>query len=244
MATFETDLETLENANVIKEFLADYKPKNKQLFKLDLQIFDNLRFRVLKDKDPRMLRVGIETNCCQRIGGYGEVAARDSFINPLAGVLILEYKNPEGQWKLLSQSYFYYVPEDNSYILDNVEENALNVRNSRVDLDKAYAYLAQNAKNKLKVKYFLSGKGYSKIDKEGNKFKTYKIDGQDPRYFDKRVLTPSKRNFYTDFNEKSSIDLLSPKFDTTALKDEIIPQQTEQLKQSFIRQLRRIILGV
>jgi len=49
--------------------------------------------------------------------------AVDSFINPLAGVLVL-YKD----YMLLSQSYFHYVPEDQGFILDNIEYNENNVK--------------------------------------------------------------------------------------------------------------------
>jgi hypothetical protein len=200
----ETDLQAIEMGSSLREMLRDYQDKDKRLFNLDLQINDRLRFRVLKDKDPRMLRVGIESNCCQRIGGVGEAAARDSFMNPLAGVLVLEWKNQEGQWVLLAQSYFHYVPKDNSFVLDNVEYNQNNYKESGINLEAAYNYLAQMVKEKMNIKYFISGKGYSKIN--ANMFKTYKLRGGDPRVFDRR--SGSK---YTDFSPSNSIDLLNPK---------------------------------
>lgn len=210
----ETDFTTIETLDGLKDLLQDYQPKNKKLFKLDLDITPDLRFRVLKDKDPRMLRVGIETNCCQRIGGVGESAAKDSFINPLAGVLILEWKH-ENEWKLLTQSYFHYVPQDNGYILDNVESNQYNINNSNYDIDEIYALYASKINTKITPKYFLAGKGYSKIDPD--QFATHKMD-DDPRSFNPKALS-GRSSHYSDFNERNSINLLKSKYDIKYLNE-------------------------
>lgn len=214
---FETDMEMVQMAESIKDLLKNYKPKNENLFKLNKQINDNLRFRVLKDKDPRMLRIGIETDCCQRIGGAGEVAARDSFINPLAGILVLEWKDADNKWKLLTQSYFHYIPKDKGYILDNIEYNKNNVEESKVNLEEIYAYYASEIKAQLKPTYFLAGKGYSKIDKD--KFKSYHMNKEDPRRFDPKSLTSGNKYHYSDFDEEDSIDLFRPNFDITNIKN-------------------------
>src|SRR5258708_5429664 len=186
-STIETDLQSIEMGEALSVMLKDYQKKDDRLFKLNLFVNNRLKFRVLKDKDPRMLRVGIESDCCQRIGGVGQNAARDSFINPLAGVLILEWKNNEGEWVLLSQSYFHYVPKDNGFILDNVERNRENVNKSDVDLSAAYAYLAQQTNAKESIGYFLSVKSNSKINT--THFKTKKLRGGDPKFFDRRYVT-------------------------------------------------------
>ena len=109
----------------------------------------------------------------------------------MAGVLILEY-NDNNQWKILSQSYFHYVPEDHSFILDNVESNETNVNKYNINLDATYAYLAQEIKNKYNIKYFLAGKDYSKI--QVNEFKSYTMD-EDPRFFDEDILDDEVKDF-------------------------------------------------
>jgi hypothetical protein len=204
-----------------------------------LDISPVLKFRVLKDKDPRALRVGIETNCCQRIGGVGEVAARDSFVNKLAGVLLLEW-NSQGDWELLTQSYFHYVPEKNSFILDNIEKSSENVEKSEVDLGAAYAFLAKAVKEKFNVDYFIAGKGYSKINTD--LFKTYKLKGRDPRFFDNKSLTSDNRSHYTDFQPNNSMDLLSPKFDLSKRVDKLIGQDNK-IKDAFERAFDLIKVG-
>jgi hypothetical protein len=248
-SSIETDLEILEMSGAFRELVKDYKPKDKHLFNLNLNVNSRLRFRVLKDKDPRALRVGIETNCCQRIGGVGESAAKDSFINPLAGVLVLEWNNG-GSWELLSQSYFHYVPQDNSFILDNIESNSTNVKQSGVNLAAAYAYLAKSTADKFKTKYFLAGKGYSKVNPQH--FGTHRME-DDPREFDPRSTRHSsgygRSEVYSDWDESDSMDLLQPTTDTllqikglVGNKDED-PIDSDEIKQAFTKGLRRIILA-
>jgi hypothetical protein len=236
-STVETDLETIAMGDSLKEILKKTKPKDQRLYRLDLQINDRLRFRVLKDKDPRMLRVGIESDCCQRIGGAGEISARDSFVNPFAGVLILEWKNDAGLWVLLAQSYFHYVEKTEAFILDNVEKNQSNVNESEVDLPTLYSYLAQKVNAKYNVGYFLAGKGYSKIPTEV--FKTKKLQGGDPRHFSQDALTENRRSFYTDFSASDSMNLLEPKFD---LEKRISPylKEVQEIKKAFGFGLTRI----
>ena len=232
-STLETDLETIEEGEALSEMLKGYQKKDERLFRLDIQINDRLRFRVLKDKDPRMLRVGVESGCCQRVGGVGENAARDSFINPMAGVVILEWKNNEGEWVLLTQSYFHFVPKDNSYILDNIEKNYSNVSDSGVDLSAAYAYLAQKTNEKWNVGYFLAGKGYSKINT--GDFKTKKLRGGDPRFFDRRSGSP-----HSDFEASNAMDLLTPKFDF-GKRVSGLTQESKDIKEAFEINICRII---
>lgn len=229
-SNIETDLSVLQMGDALKDLLKDYKQKNKNLFKLDLALNENLRFRVLKDKDPFILRVGIASDCCQRLGGVGETAARDSFINPLASVLILEWKDPNDQeWRLLAQSYFHFVPKENGYILDNVEQNEQNVNKfeelTNLNLEDIYALYASEIKNKLNVNYLLAGKSHSKISE--SKFKTDKRL-EDPRYFDDRALTNRHGHHYSDFDERNSIDLLSPNFDIGVVQQKIYNKSVKE----------------
>jgi hypothetical protein len=250
-SSVETDLNIIEMSGSFKELVKDYKPKDKHLFNLNLQVNDRLRFRVLKDMDPRALRVGIETDCCQRIGGAAESAAKDSFINPLAGVLILEWYN-NGVWLLLSQSYFHYVPEDKSFILDNIEENEKNVKASGINLSVPYAYLAKHTHDKFKTKYFLAGKGYSKVDTDD--FDSYSMD-EDPRSFDPRSARQSyyggSSGVYTDWRRNDSMNLLQPSTDTLLQIKKLVgnkdaeeyPIDPEEVKKAYTVGLRRIILA-
>jgi hypothetical protein len=239
-STFETDIEIIKMSETFKELLKDYEVKDKRLFNLDFAVNDRLRFRVLKDRDPRTLRVGVETNCCQRIGGVGESSAKDSFVNPLAGVVILEWKNNEGEWALLTQSYFHYVPDDNGYILDNVEDNEKAVETSGVNIEAAYAYWAASKSKELKLKYFLAGSGYSDIDDD--KFGAGHLD-EDPRFFSPKATRGSyyRNTPYTDFRASHNINLLEPKEDTLKATEQYSEQQ--EVKEAFERNLRRIILG-
>lgn len=207
----DSDFTILKSAEAYQELYEKAENKIPEIFLLDYSINPRLRFRVLKDKDPRHLKIGVETNCCQRVGdnAAGETAARDSFINKEAGVLILEWLNDNKIWVILSQSYFHYVPRHNSYILDNVESNSKNINLSGIKLEEVYAYYASQISNKLNVQYFLAGKGYSKL--EIDKFNSKSLRN-DPRTFNPNSLTKERRTHYTDFKPKSSIDLTRPKF--------------------------------
>ena len=192
------------------------KPENKkipELFKLNDNINPYLRFRVLKDLDYDYFNVGPLTDCCQTIGGAGENALIDSFINPEAGVVVLEIKNGN-DWDLVSQSYFHYVPKDNGVILDNVEvapkyeKELKSPAGNDLKIEDIYANWAKNKKQELGLNYFLSGKSYSGISKEEFETSSMKEDKRRFEVDDK----------YTDYNSKNSIDLINPKFDPTDVK--------------------------
>lgn len=240
ISSLETDLATIEMGDALKELMEQYEEKNPKLYDLNTQINDRLRFRVLEGKDPRTLSVGVETNCCQRIGGMAESAAKDSFINPLAGVLLLEWKNEEGHWVLVAQSYFHYVPRDGGFILDNVETNSSNKYKSEIDLEAAYAYLAQKIKAKDPyVSYFLAGKGYSKID--SSDFKSHRLR-QDPRSFSAGSTKGSgKSSVYSDFDNRNSIDLLAPKGKDMVGRIAAVPSEGETKKSAMNMDLRKHI---
>ena len=206
MEEADKDLVAIEKYATFSEYNKRVIEKDQNLFRLDWTAKPKgFRFRVLKTFDPQHFNIGIETSCCQRIGGLGEGAAIDSYINPVAGVIVLEV-HAEGKWNLATQSYFHYVPKDNSYILDNVESNYSwkgKVQEiTGYSVEELYAMLAKKMEETHGIKYFLSGSGYSKLD--GAKFKKHRL-GWDPRNFswDKK---------YTDWKSNSSIDLLEPKF--------------------------------
>lgn len=118
-----TPIREILSLGFIKELNMEYydqaEIKNENLFKLNLTT-KTFRFRALGNPDLHHFQVGIDTDCCQRIGGEGSEAAINSFINPLAGVVVLEV-NHNNSWVLVAQSYFHYVPEEEMIILDNIE---------------------------------------------------------------------------------------------------------------------------
>lgn len=167
---------------------------------------DNFRFRALKDKDPMHFLIGDITDCCQILGGAGEAAAVDSFINKLAGVLVVELKTNRG-WEVAFQSYFHYVPESNGYILDNIEYNQ-DIAVQTEDItgntpEQLYSKWANYLKSKdSSIEYILLGKNYTTIDVD--KFKTTYLESGDPRTFHDDVEDP-----YSDFSASDAVDLLS-----------------------------------
>jgi len=216
-------------------------PKAPELFNLDHEILaGHLRFRVLKDKDPYHFTVGADTNCCQVIKGAGEDSAVQSYVNPLAGVLVLEC-NKGGTWETVAQSYFHYVPAQQQYILDNVEENADMTKYMSntygTNLQSIYAIFANEIKKKMPhVKDMVAGMSYSKIG-ETEAWETGSMP-KDPRYYHKLDLTSqqeeeeeeeeeedeedeedeeheeeSEFEGYSDFSHIQHLNLQSPKFE-------------------------------
>lgn len=203
-----SSLKLIEDSAVMLKYAEDAKKKDPRLFNFQLN-FPNMpfRFRVLKDLDPYHFSVGADTNCCQRIGGVGAAAAIDSFINPLAGVLLLE-SNAMGEWVTLSQSYFHFVPNSNGVILDNVEWNSSNIFNIDkkipFDINQLYATFAEHIKEKNNLNYVRCGTEYNKL--KNSMFSSGRIVGGDPRHIEHGAK-------YSDFSSSSHIDLLKPKFD-------------------------------
>lgn len=197
-------LNAIKESATFAEFDKKVVKKDDSLFKLNWSPSDaSFRFRVLQTFDPYHFKVGLDTNCCQKLGGVGENAAIDSYINPLAGVILLEIKD-DGGWKTAAQSYFHYVPAQNGYILDNVEisTNARSIYSiTNNTIDELYAIWAEHIKNTVNPRYILVGLNYTKINED--KFKKYKMNG-DPRMF-----VHSK---YSDWRPASSANLLAPKF--------------------------------
>ena len=205
-----TQLKLIEQFHTIREYIQEAKPKDKRMFELNWDHPSGLKFNVMGYLDPAAFSIGAETDCCQRIGGAGEEAAIDSFINPMASVLVLSYGD-----KIIGQSYFHIVnvPQGGiGIILDNVERNDSNMKSVGLTenaLTRAYADWAAAVKQKNdNVSYVLSGKGYSKINNhmfnDGTKMK------EDPREF--AVDDP-----YSDFDEDDHLDLLKPRANLEAV---------------------------
>jgi hypothetical protein len=213
-------IKMIQQASTIEEYIDKIEPKVKKLFNLNYSLPNGFTFEVLNDGNIEHFQVGEKTDCCQRLGGAGEEAAIDSFINGKAGVLVLRDPNNN----IISQSYFHYVPEDNGYILDNVEENVKLVKQYNLNLNAIYASLAQQVKKDFNVNYFKCGKGYNKLD--NNFFQNSKLE-EDPRYF--AIDQYIDDDPYSDFDEEDHIDLLAPQE-----KFELIPMQKDIAKAAYI----------
>jgi hypothetical protein len=201
VASMSYTLDTLQTFEAIKKYYALAKPKDQNLFKLDLTT-PTFRFRTLKDYDPYHFRIGIDTDCCQRLGGAGSAAAIDSFINPLAGVVALEIKMA-GEWRLAAQSYFHWVPEDNGIILDNIEHvRKLGLVKKIKDITgysfpEMYIALGDHLKAQG-IEEFLIGKEYTDVIDEEHFNRSKKKE--DPRSFE--VDEP-----YSDYDPNDSYNI-------------------------------------
>lgn len=169
---------------------------------------NGFRFRALEQGDLRHFTIGVETDCCQILGGVGEAAAVDSFINKYAGVLLLELRVND-DWEVAFQSYFHYVPEDNGYILDNIEGNEKIYNRTQsvtgYSPEELYALWAKEMKSKdSDIKYILLGKAYTVINTSN--FANYSME-RDPRTFSES-LDDFNLNPYSDWNPENSADLL------------------------------------
>jgi len=192
--------------STVMEYYNEAEKKNSHLFDAEFS-GKNFRFRVLRDLDPYHFQVGADTDCCQMVGGAGEQAAVDSFVNSLAGVIVLEVMI-DGEWQLVSQSYFHYVPRQNIFILDNIEAGKWSEKNSTLksitgyNFPEIYALLGQHLKEKG-YQDVLVGINYTKVitrsefkrDKRDTDLRRFKVD--DP---------------YTDYEPEDSISLSNPKF--------------------------------
>ena len=202
--------EVLSQYATLVKYMAYAKPKEKEIFAPNIST-DRFRFRVLGDLDPYHFTVGIDTDCCQAIGNAGESAAIDSFINPEAGVLILDAKASDGSWKMVAQSYFHFAKTDASdpekaIILDNIETGGLGKSLDSEFYRTAYAVLGQYLKS---IGFDIVGCGISYTQAIGvNDFRTSKLR-KDPRHFEVNNIGISP---YTDFSSSQFFDLLQPKF--------------------------------
>lgn len=197
----KTFIELLKNTTVYAKYNKIAEPKNEIFSKLSEEV-EGFTFKSIPNKDFDMLnKIGVETNCCQFVGGAGSDAAIDSFINSMASVLILEKDN-----NLISQSYFHYVPIESDpsgpgIILDNVETNQDNVdkfvKTSKYSLDLLYKLYAEKVSKRLNLKYVKCGEQYNKLT---SSFFTKGTQDQDYRTF-------KTDDIYTDFDPDSHLDI-------------------------------------
>jgi hypothetical protein len=235
---FKYILENILNYEAVKKWTEVAQPKSEEVFSPGFST-DTFRFRVLGDLDPYHFSVGVDTNSCQAIGGAGESAAVDSFINPNAGVVVLEAKY-DGVWSLTAQSYFHFVEIKEgdiikkAIILDNIEAGKLIDKYDKGTFyPNAYAVLG----NYLRQEGFdIVGCGtkFTTVlgPNEGhNLFNTIEIE-KDPRHFE-----VEKHNIirYTDVRVSNSmvmLDLLRPKFEIEMPKN-ITKIEPDIEKESF-----------
>lgn len=202
-----------ESYEGIKTYKQYKKEKVPELFNLNYTINERLKFEVLPNNSMEYFIVGAATGCCQRLIREGAAACVDSYINPLAGVLTLKGRI-KNKYIILAQSYFHYVPEDNGFIIDNVETDAHNVKAFQVNLDSLYASLGRKLKEDYDVQYFICGMEFNKLQE--NSFEIEEVE--DNRHFEQEELglevptskTTTSSVRYTDFDGKG-LNLLKPK---------------------------------
>jgi len=73
--------------------------------------------RFLPRNDPRGLFIGNYTDCCQKIGGAGEVVAIHSQTSPNAAIFVIEYQD-----NIIAQSWV-FNDENGNIIFDNIEKD-------------------------------------------------------------------------------------------------------------------------
>jgi len=255
-----------KNRQLISEVSSDLKAidTNMQVSELDNKVVEKheqaynlgwspanakFRFRVLEDYDAYHFQVGHDTNCCQTEDGVGEKAMKDSYVNPLAGIVVLEVNLGErfNNWKSVSQSYFHYVPRDKGYILDNVEANSYKeelVSLVGYDIDQLYALWAKRTKEEYKdAGYILMGGRYTKVDED--KFKKQTLES-DPRDFVYRY----KHEGRSDWTPEDSYDLLNPKFEVPFVPEtkkkaaiEVLVKTAEMLYGQGLKEEYSIVIG-
>jgi len=219
---FNTDriVAILLSVEGLKTYVDLAKEKDSTVLSLNYSFSDGFKFEVLDTYDPTALSIGAITSCCQLIGGAGEASAIDSFINPLAGVLVLKNDNNE----IVSQSYFHYVPSENGIILDNVEKNGKAPKN----INEYYALLGQETK-KEGFAYLRCGLEYNKLD--SSMFGKASLK-DDPRHFEYEKK-------YSDFDKKHHLDLFKSVLSPTNLTISKITKSANNLI-SKLRKVARI----
>jgi len=207
----DNKINLIESYTGIIEYKEYKKEKVKELYLLNYIVNENLKFEVLPNHSFEYFTVGSATGCCQRLKREGVAACVDSYINPLAGVLVLKGR-ANAKHIIIAQSYFHYVPEDNGYILDNIETNDWAVKNFKINLESLYASLGAKLKESG-ISYFRCGTQYNKLDNAAFEFGK---DSEDKRYFEVEKLGLEMDNGYektteryTDYDSSKFLDLYS-----------------------------------
>jgi len=209
----DNKINLIESYDGIKKYKEYKKDKTPELYNLNYIINDYLKFEVLPNNSFEYFTVGSDTGCCQRLKRDGAAACVDSYINPLAGVLTLKGRIDKTN-TVIAQSYFHYVPEDNGYILDNIEANDWAVKRFKINLDSLYASLGAKLKQDG-FTYLRCGKGYNKLN--NSSFKSSK-DKKDKRHFEQESLglvveignNETTTEKYVDYKNYDFLDLFQP----------------------------------
>ena len=220
--SLENIISTVKQINDIKKYIVFAKPKDEMVLDNNYLFYkknnNKFRFRTLGDLDPAHFTIGVETECCQTIGGPGEAAAIDSFINPNAGVIILEVEDGD-KWSIVSQSYFHVVPDKKYFILDNIEAGKKNNiwLESKIGFSfhEAYAVLAKKLLNKGFEKV-LCGKKFTVVFVNESLFNSEDI-GDDPRHFE--ISEQGLDVQYSDFSPSDSYNLGEPNFEVPHINE-------------------------
>lgn len=239
------------------EFIESTKDNEKKsnLFELNYDVVPGqLRFRVLEKGDGYGLRAGIDTNCCQYLGGAASSIVYDYIGNPSASILILEFKPKENfnyftrsgeslpaktkdGYHIVSQSIVHYQEKEFNleinqknkiyekfFILDNIESAFVSVD----FFEEHYGIKYIDVYRKLSKKIERKGYGSLIIGSSFTKFFDESIRGSsselDPRSF---VYSSQRGGIYSDFKASNFMVL-----DSEEIK-----------KESRFKSLRRIYVG-
>ena len=237
----DNKINLIESYSGILQYKQYKKDKVPELYNLNYIISDHLKFEVLSNNSFEYFTVGVATGCCQRLKREGVAACVDSYINPMAGVLVLKLRTDK-KWIVIAQSYFHYVPEDNGYILDNVETNDWAVKHFKINLESLYASLGAKLKESG-VSYFRCGLRYNKLN---NSAFTNEQDSDDKRYFEVEELDLELDNGYektsgryADYDHSEFLNLYLP--DKNIPLVELYPiEKTSALSLQFYSMLLKI----
>jgi len=100
--------------------------------------------RFLPRNDPRGLFIGNYTDCCQKIGGAGEVVAIHSQTSPNAAIFVIEYQD-----NIIAQSWVFNDENDN-VIFDNIESDFSGLEFKFEDLMRIIVNIYKEAANEIK----------------------------------------------------------------------------------------------
>lgn len=128
-------IKSYEGTAISEDLLASYQPKNYIFGEFNLDPTDggdktsDVRLRVIPEKDAYALMVGLDTGCCQHIGGAAENVTIDTLIGRNSGVIMFEHKvdRPSiGHYKSIDEGYQIFGQAFTSIhkgyvILDNIE---------------------------------------------------------------------------------------------------------------------------
>ncbi len=147
---------------------------------------DKVQYEFLEKDDPKGAFIGEMTNCCQRIGDFGETCVYNGFTSPSSGFLTFEEKildeNGEDSDKtqILGQAFIWYDPKTYTVCYDNIElpkslirylksegktENGTTIEDFFESLEKSADALMIDMNNKgYKVDKVTVGQGFNDLN--------------------------------------------------------------------------------